>query len=176
MTPEEKERMKESEKLRAFLAEFHRGELGSDELWQSLKGSRPPLLREAQLKLIDSISLADSPSEFQKRRDGVLAIETLKEEQNTSMAEQALASIGAVQERSKEGIAQAYDRFMAEVERNPQLRTKQIHQGQGTMIVQLTTEEAVQQLPEWRHFVSEHEKEYRQEFAKLIEKLELELK
>jgi len=44
------------------------------------------------------------------------------------------------------------------------------------MIVQLGVDEAIKQLPQWRDFLSEQEKRYTQEFAKLAEKLKRELR
>jgi DNA-directed RNA polymerase subunit L len=81
-----------------------------------------------------------------------------------------------LQKRHKAEVEQAYNSIKAEVERNPQLRVKQVQQGQNTMMVQLSVDEAIKQLPQWRDFLSEQEKVYTQEFAKLTEKLKSELK
>jgi hypothetical protein len=43
-------------------------------------------------------------------------------------------------------------------------------------MVQLSVDEAIKQLPQWRDFVSEQEERYGQEFANLIEKLKRELR
>jgi len=133
-------------------------------------------MREAQMRLIDSLSFGSTPIELQRKRDGILAIETLKEEQNTSTVELNLNLMEELQKRYKAEIEQAYSNIKAEVERNPQLRVKQVQQGQNTMIVQLGVDEAIKQLPQWRDFLSEQEKRYTQEFAKLAEKLKRELR
>jgi hypothetical protein len=73
-------------------------------------------------------------------------------------------------------IEQAYNGIRAEVERNPRLRVKQVQQGQNTMVIQLTVDEAIKQLPQWRDFLSNQEKRYSQEFAKVMEKSKRELK
>lgn len=44
------------------------------------------------------------------------------------------------------------------------------------MVVQLSIDEAIKQLPQWRDFLSDQEKTYSQEFAKVMEKLKRELK
>jgi hypothetical protein len=44
------------------------------------------------------------------------------------------------------------------------------------MVVQLTVDEAIKQLPQWQDFLSNQGKRYSQEFAKLREKLKRELK
>lgn len=181
-TPEEKERMRDQEKIKSLLAEFYKGELDPNDLWRRLKEeNKPYLLKEAQLRLIDSLSLGSSPVELQKRREGILAIETLKEDQNTSMIELNLNSIEGLQKRAKEEMEQVYNNLKAQVERNPQLRVRQqqvrTQQGQQmTMISELTVDEAIKQLPQWQQFQAEYNKRYSQEFAKVIEKLKEEVR
>ena len=177
LTAEEKEKMVDDEKVNSLLSEFYLGQIDSDNLWKKLKEeSKPSLLREAQVRLIDSLSFGSTPIELQRKRDGILAIETLKEEQNTSTVELNLNLMEDLQKRYEAEIEQAYSSIKAEVERNPQLRAKQVQQGQNTMMVQLSIDEAIKQLPQWRDFLSEQEKRYSQEFTKLMEKLKRELK
>ena len=177
LTAEEKEKMVDDEKVNSLLSEFYLGQIDSDNLWKKLKEeSKPSLLREAQVRLIDSLSFGTTPIELQRKRDGILAIETLKEEQNTSTVELNLNLMEDLQKRYEAEIEQAYSSIKAEVERNPQLRAKQVQQGQNTMMVQLSIDEAIKQLPQWRDFLSEQEKRYSQEFTKLMEKLKRELK
>jgi hypothetical protein len=177
LTAEEREKMADAEKVNSLLSEFYVGQIDSDNLWRKLKDEgKPSLLREAQVRLIDSLSFGNTPVELQRKRDGILAIETLKEKQNTSIVELNLNLMEDLQKRHKAEIEQAYNSIKAEVGKNPQLRVKQVQQGQNTMMVQLSVDEAIKQLPQWRDFVSEQEKRYSQEFAKLIEKLKRELR
>jgi len=177
LTQEEKEKMIDSEKVNSLLSEFYQGQIDPESLWKRLKEEgKPSLLREAQIKLVDSLSFGSTPAELQRKRDGILAIETLKEEQNTSIVELNLNLIEDLQKRYRAEIEQAYNGIKAEVERNPQLRVKQVQQGQNTMIIQLSVDEAIKQLPQWRDFLSDQEKRYSQEFAKVMEKLKRELK
>jgi len=177
LTQEEKEKMVDSEKVNSLLSEFYQGQIDPESLWKRLKEEgKPSLLREAQIKLVDSLSFGSTPADLQRKRDGILAIETLKEEQNTSIVELNLNLIEDLQKRYRAEIEQAYNGIKAEVERNPQLRVKQVQQGQNTMIVQLSIDEAIKQLPQWRDFLSSQEKRYNQEFTEVIEKLKRELK
>ena len=177
LTQEEKERMVDSEKVNSLLSEFYQGQIAPENLWKRLKEEgKPSLLREAQRRLIDSLSFGSTPSELQRKRDGILAIETLKEEQNTPVVELNLNLMEDLQKRYRAEIEQAYNGIRAEVARNPQLRVKQVQQGQNTMVVQLSVDEAIKQLPQWQDFLSDQEKRYSQEFAKVMEKLKRELK
>ncbi len=177
LSQEEREKMVDSERVNSLLSEFYQGQIDSESLWKRLKEEgRPSLLREAQIRLIDSLSFGSTPAELQRRREGILAIETLKEEQNTSIVELNLTMMEDLQKRYRAEVEQAYNSIRAEVEKNPQLRVKQIQQGQSTMIVQLSVDEAIKQLPQWGDFLSNQERRYNQEFAKVMDKLKRELK
>jgi hypothetical protein len=130
LTPEEKEKMVDSDKVDSLLSEFYQGQIDSESLWKRLKEEgKLFLLRKAQMKLIDSLSLGTTPVELQRKRDGILAIETLKEEQNTSIVELSLNLVKDLQKRYRAEIEQAYNSIRTEVEGNPQLRVKQVQQG-----------------------------------------------
>jgi len=180
VTPEEKERMKDLDRLTSLLSGFYKDDLDSEGLWRELKGYRDKgkgyLLKEAQMKLLDSLSLGSNAVELRNRRGGILAIETLKEDQNTAMLELSLNSIEGLQKRYKGEMEQAYNNLRAQVEQNPELRMQQVKQGQQTIVVQLTIDETVKTSPQWNNFVANHEKRYRQEFAETIEELKQEMK
>ncbi len=177
LTQEEKEKMADSEKVNSILSEFYQGQIDPESLWKRLKEEgKPSILKESQLKLIDSFSFGSTPAELKRKRDGILAIETLKKQQNTSVIEMNLNLAEKLQKRYQEEIGQAYNGIRAEVESNPRLRLKQVQQGQNTMVIQLSVDEAIKQLPQWRDYLSNQEKRYSQEFAKVIEKLKRELK
>lgn len=177
ITPEEKARIKDLDQLTSLLSGFYKGEITSESLWKELKDYKDKgesyLLKEAQVKLIDSLSMAGDNIELQKRKRGILAIETLKEDQNTATIEQSLDMIEGLRIRQKEEMEQAYNSLKAQVESNPQLRLQQVKQGQ---VMQLTVDEAIKTSPEWNNFVANHEKRYSQEFYKVIQKLKSEVR
>ena len=179
-TPEEKERMRDSELLDSLLSKFYKDELSAEGLWEGLKEykdkGKSHLLKEAQMRLIDSISLESIQVEFQLRREAVLAAESLKEDQNTATLELDLNSLEGLQRRYRDEMHQAYNNLKAQVERNPQLRMQQVKQGETTIVMQLSADEAVKANPEWKNFISYHEKRYSQEFARVMEKLRGEVK
>jgi hypothetical protein len=177
LTQEEKQKMIDSEKVDSILSGFYQGQIDPESLWMRLKEEgKPSLLREAQVRLVDSLNFGITPAELRRKRDAILAIESLKKEQNTSAIELNLRRIEDLQKRHGAEIEQAYNGIRAEVERNPRLRVKQVQQGQNAMVVQLTVDEAIKQLPQWRDFLANQENEYSQEFARVIERLRRELK
>src|SRR3972149_8388219 len=77
-TQEEKDKMINSEKVNSILSEFYQGQIDPESLWKRLKEEgKPSLLRETQVRLVDSLSFGSTPAELQKKRDGILALETL---------------------------------------------------------------------------------------------------
>jgi len=179
ITPEEKERIKASQQLDSILAEFHKGDLGSEGLREELKvykdEGKVSLLEEAQVRLIDSLTLESTTEELQERRAAILAIEILKDRQNTPMLEQRFNSIDTLQARYKSEIQQYYNHLKAQIEKNPQSRMQQVKQGQRTVMMQLSVDEALRINPEWRNFLTTHERGYTQEFAKAVGSLKEQL-
>jgi hypothetical protein len=177
LTREEITKMADSEMVESLLSEFYRGQIDPDSLWSRLKGEgRPSLLREAQTRLVDSLSCGASPEEMHRRSEGILGIETLKDDQDTPVIEAHLKLMDDLQRKYKSEIEQAYNTIRVEVERNPQLRMKQVQQGQRTVLVQMTVDEAIRQLPQWQDYLVQHEGRYGNEYAGVVERLKRELR
>ena len=176
MTAEEKEQLKEQEKIKTILSEYYKDDLDRDGLWKKMKGSKPESLRETQMSLINSLGLNMIPEEFLKRKDGILAIESLKEQQRVSVMEQVLDSIAGIQKEYQEGKEQASEQLREAIESNPQLRMKPVKTPDGRMTFQaaVSVDEAVQ--ARLSEFLAEHEERYEFSFTKLIEKLKWEAK
>ena len=175
LTPEEKERIKDQEKVKSILTEFYKGQIDRDGLWQKLKGVKPFFLKEAQEHLVDSLGLGSTPEEFQLRKDGILAIENLKEKKHIPAIEHTLNSIKTLQEEYREGKERAVDELRAAVESNPQLRVQPVRTPDGRTVYQaaVSVDEAVQ--ARLSEFLSEHEMRYGQQFNRMIEKLRKEV-
>ena len=175
LTPEEKERIKDQEKVKSILAEFYKSQIDRDGLWQKLKGVKLFFLKEAQQHLVDSLGLGSTPEEFQLRKDGILAIENLKEKKHVPAIEQTLNSIKILQKEYSEGKERAAEELKTAVERNPQLRVQPVRTSDGRTVYQaaVSVDEAVQ--ARLSEFLSEHEMRYSQQFNRMIEKLRKEV-
>jgi hypothetical protein len=125
---------------------------------------------------MESVSTGTTEEDLRRRRDGVLAIESLKEQQNTSVLEAGFNSIDALQKMQIEELERAYNEIRGHVEQNPQLRMQQVKQGQQVVMAQLSVDEAVRAIPEWRNFVAQHEAQYSQEFGRLIAQIKEQMK
>jgi hypothetical protein len=174
--PEEKEEMRDREKLRSVLAAFYKGDLKKDEIWEQLKGTRPALLKEAQENMVDSLRIGNMPEEFQMKKDGILAIEALKEKQNMAAIEHSLNSVQKVQREYSDIRQRAVEELRAAIEENPKLRMRPVRTPDGRTVLQATpsVDEAVQ--ARVGEFLTEHEKRYEGVFLKAIERLKKEIR
>ena len=175
LSPEEKEALENKKKLEPLMAGFYREKIKPEELWRKLKGEKPSLLKEAQLNLIDSIKFKLTQEEFQKRKRALLAIESLKKEQKTSIIEQGLNLLENLQKKSDAEKKQAFNEFKKAVEKNPQARMRVIEQGDAKIIAKLSLEEAVMQNPQWKQFLLEFDQNNEEEFVKITEQLKKEI-
>ena len=175
LTSEEKGELKDREKLRSVLAAFYRREVSAEGMWQTLKGMRLSLLREAQQNMADSLRLSNLPEELQLRAEGILAIEALKEEQDMAAVEHSLHTIGQVQREYAEQKERAMAELRAAVEGNPQLRVRHVRGPDGRVLqAAMSVDEAIQM--RMAEFLAEHEKRYEDMFSKVMERLKKELK
>jgi hypothetical protein len=175
LTLEEKEKIKDREKVKSILSEFYKSQIDRDGLWQKLKGVKPSLLKDAQQHIVDSLGLGSIPEEFQLRKDGILAIENLKEKKHIPAIEHTLNSIKTLQEEYREGKERAAEELREAVERNPQLRLQPVRTPDGRTVYQaaVSVDEAVR--ARLSEFLSEHEMRYSQHFNRMIEKLRKEV-
>ncbi|MEJ2695866.1 MAG: hypothetical protein P8013_04390 [Candidatus Sulfobium sp.] len=175
LTPEEKERIRDREKIRSVLAAFYKGELKRDDLWEKLKGSRPSLLSEAQRSMADSLRLGILKEEFQLRREGILAIEALKENKNAAAVENASNMLEKVCREYRQIQEQAAREMRAAVEQNPQMRMRPVRTADGRTVLQpsLSVDEAVQE--RLAQFLEDNEKRYVEMFAGGVERLKSEM-
>lgn len=171
LTPEEKERIKAEEKIKSLLAKYYKGQISSDDLWQKLKGNKSSTLREAQSILINSLSFQNSTDEYQIRKNAILAIETLKEDQNIPSIESTLNEVNLLKKEYQKKKDEIENILRKEIKKNPKARIKTIKQGDRLAIIQLSIEEALQENIEWKNFITKHEEEYNKKFKSIIEKL-----
>jgi hypothetical protein len=171
LSNEEKEKIKEEDAVKAILGEFFQGRIDSNGLWQRMKDVKRPLLRTAQMQLIDSLGLGNAQIELQRKKEGILAIETLKEKPKTALIDSTLNTI--------EELAKEYDRMKKnllddlrrQIEANPQWRMQPVktQDGKTVMKVAASVDEAAQ--ARFAEGLSAHDAEFSNKFSVLIEEL-----
>jgi len=172
LSEEEKQRMKDTQQLDVLVADYFKGDLSGDGFWQKLQEYKArgsvDVLKAAQIKLIDTLRLGSNGEELAKRREGVLAIESLKDDKDMAIYEQGFDAIVGLQQQHSAEMQQVYDALKAQVEQDPNLRMQQIQQGGQTVRVQLGVDDAVKMNPQYKSFLVQHEAKYTEAFVQLI--------
>jgi hypothetical protein len=171
LSSEEKELIKDEERVMSILSAFYKGTIDSNRLWQQLKGTRYEMLRTAQKSMIDTLSLGSATEELRIKKQGIVAIETLKPDPQTAVIEPILHEIEDLQREYETMKKQVAEDLKKQIEMHPQLRMKPVKTPDGKTVMQMSVsvDEAVK--TRLAEYLSEHEKQYSQEFTGIIEEL-----
>jgi hypothetical protein len=175
LSPEEKERIRRSSELDSLLSQYFKGDVSSDDLWIELKSLKEQcsesIVKEAQIKLVDTLHLQMSQEDFEQRRSAVLALETIKSEGKYSSLELVLNSIEALRQKYTRTKEQAYQQLKASIE--PQLKaiTEQAIK-QGLKIdIESSLDANIKNSPQWKDFISKHERTAGEMFNSYVNRL-----
>jgi hypothetical protein len=171
LSNEEKEKIKEEDAVKAILGEFFQGRTDSNGLWQRIKDVKRHLLPTAQMQLIDSLGLGNAQIELQRKKEGILAIETLKEKPKTALIESTLNAIEELVKEYDQMKKNLLDDLRKQIEANPQWRMRPVktQDGKTVMKVAASVDEAAQ--ARFAEALSAHDAEFSNEFSVLIEEL-----
>ncbi len=82
--------------IRPILSKFFQDKIDADGLWEEFKDSEEDRLAEAQRMIVSSLGLNSNQQEIKLRKEGLMAIEDLKEEPNPSELDQLMAKVDQV--------------------------------------------------------------------------------
>jgi len=172
LTPEEKQRIKDNEVLGGLVVDYFKGDLSTDDLWQKLKvykdEGRTAVLKDVQIKIMDSIRFGTGDEELASEKKGLLAIESLKDQPDMALLEQGFDAIANLKRQYNEEKKQVYQAIKSQVEQNPDLRMQQVQQGGQRIVMQLGVEDAIKMNPQYKNFLAQHETKYSQAFTEMI--------
>ena len=175
LSPQEKEKTKQSTKLDSLLSQYFRGTVTSEGLWKELNSlkehSSESIVKEAQNKLIDTLRLQMNQTDFDQRRSAILAIETMKGEGKYSTLELAINSIGTLRQEYAQARDQTYEQLKTALENQFQTVAQQVIKQGLKVDVESSIEANVKNSPQWKAFTAEHEKSYGEMFNNNIAKL-----
>jgi len=175
LSPEENENMMRSSSLDSMLSQYFKGVISSEELWKELKALRDQsgesIAKEAQNKLIDTLRLQMNQADFEQRRSAILAIETMKEDGKYTTLELISNSIESLRQKYQQQKEQAYKQLKAAVERQLQAATQQALKQGMHIDMESSLEANVKASPQWKDFISSHDKANEEIFNSYIDKL-----
>jgi len=175
LSQEEKERMKRSGELDSVLSQYFKGDLSSEDLWKRLKALNEQtgelIAKEAQSKLVDTLRLQMSQQDFDQRRQAILAIETIKTEGKYSSLELVLNSIETLRQKYTQLKEQTYQQLKGAVESHLQTVARQAMRQGMKIDMESSVDANVKNSPQWKQFISQHEKANEETFRGYITKL-----
>ena len=179
LSQEEKDRLKNSEGLTQLLSDYFTDKLSPEDLWMTLKGykdeGKESMIREAQLSLANALALESSDLDFERYRNGILAVETLKGQGQYLDLERNLNSIQSLRHQYREEKGRAFKALKANIEKQIEMAARQMAQQTGNkqlaVDIQGSAEATVRNSHQWKDFVSRHEREYSWEFKNRLAKL-----
>ena len=171
LSKEEKEKIKEEAAVKAILGEYFQVRIDSNGLWQRMKDVKRPLLGMAQMQLIESLGLGNAQIELQRKKEGILAIETLKEQPKTALIESTLNALEGLMKEYDQMKKDLLDDLRKQIEANPQMRMQPVKTPDGKTVMKLTAsvDEAAQ--ARFAEVLSAQDAEFSNEFSALIEEL-----
>jgi hypothetical protein len=171
LSKEEKEKIKEEAAVKAILGEYFQVRIDSNGLWQRMKDVKRPLLGMAQMQLTESLGLGNAQIELQRKKEGILAIETLKEQPKTALIESTLNALEGLMKEYDQMKKDLLDDLRKQIEANPQMRMQPVKTPDGKTVMKLTAsvDEAAQ--ARFAEALSAQDAEFSNEFSALIEEL-----
>ncbi len=166
------------EELKEIMAPFFKEKMDAEALWHKFEGKENAYLKEAQLMLIESIGLRNSSEQIKRRKEAVVAVESLKKSGNTTFFEKQFTQAQSLQQQYQtqkkqldEQVKQHLEQAQGQQGQNPLAAAAQSGnrnaEGQNGMNTQMR-----QQLAQK---VSEFQEGYNKRFNKLIKKMKSEI-
>lgn len=162
------------EELKEILGPFFKGKMNAEELWDELQNAEENVLAEAQLMLVESIGLRNSTDQIERRKEAVVALESLRESENSSYFEKAFTQAQSLQQQYEtqkkqldEQVQQAING--AQGQQNPlAAQSGSANEENNGMSSQMQQQIAKK--------LSEFQKSYNQRFDKLVEEIKAKIK
>lgn len=171
LNPQELSEIKQEKKIDSILAKYYKDQIESDELWKVLKGFSNKLLIKAQNNFIQSLTFQNNDYEVEKRKNGILAIENLKEDNQSSDIEIYLEQLKNIRNEFQKNKEKIIENLKAELERDPQKRLQTLQQGNQIVVKQLSLEEALERNTQLKQNLNQLEKQLKEKFNLVKEKL-----
>ncbi|MDM7998917.1 MAG: hypothetical protein QUS33_02660 [Dehalococcoidia bacterium] len=116
--PNEKDLANQGVQVQSSLAQFYAEELDLEGLCKRLESGTVEVIREAQSRLVESLSLSSRPAWFRTTKAAILQLESLKKNQRTKLIEQQLGNIARLQAAYRESLEKALHTATEEENRN----------------------------------------------------------
>jgi len=162
--------------LKPLFAKYYKDKISVEELWEELEDEDEDYLIEAQLMIIESLGLRSSQDEYRNRKKAILAIESLKNSQNTSGIEQTLGNVRQLQQQYNNERERLENQLQKEAEKNTEMQMKPVQTEDGRTVMKLDAGLDQETKKKYNQAISNLESQSDQRFNNLIEELKEKVK
>jgi hypothetical protein len=130
------DKLVKKEEIRPIMADFFKDKLDAEGLWEEIREKEgEDYVTQAQELILDSLGMRTTSDGFEKRKRGVMALESLKEQKNTNIIEQMLNKISELQDQYQNQKESLEERYKQRIEQQSQAQMKpdQTEDGQTVM-------------------------------------------
>ncbi len=174
VSPEE-DTMEIREEIKPVLSRFYKNKIDADQLWEEFNGKNDKFLREAQKMILESLGLRTITEEYEKRKNGLLALESLKENSQSAPLERALKRIKKIQQKHQNDREQLEKQLENHLENNSQMQMKPIQTEDGRTVMKLEAGLDKETQERFNKAISETEAKYSKQFSWFIEDIKQKL-
>ena len=165
------ENLERQDQIKPILSRFFQGKIDAEELWDEFEDKGDSWLLEAQRLMIDSLGLNSNLKEVELRKEGLLALENLKEKSDVSSMEKIMADVKKMVEQYNTEQEKLRERLERMIRNNTsrEMRPMQTEDGRTVMqMVESMDEDTRRQVIKSRQ---EMEKKFQQHWESLKEQL-----
>lgn len=179
LSPEEKERFRLSEEIRFLMSDYFTNKVSIEEMWMQLRKLRDEgkefLIGEAQLRLVNAISLLSNDNDYERCRSALLGCETLKEQNRYQELELHLNTLESLRRKFREERDSTFNSLKSSFRSQVAAAAKQVAEQSGNRNVAVdiegSVEASVKASPQWKEFIEKHEQTYLQRFDECTAKM-----
>ncbi|MDD3640527.1 MAG: hypothetical protein PHQ99_00200 [Atribacterota bacterium] len=171
LSSQEMNEIRQQEKIDRILAKYYKDEIEADDLWRHLKDISNKMLINAQNNFLQSLTFQSNEFEIEKRKNGILAIENLKNDNLTSDIEFSFEQLAKIRTEFKKNKEQLMQILREELERDPQRRFQTFQQDGQIVVKQLSMEEAMEQDEQLKKNLKQLEIQFSKKYNTVKEKI-----
>lgn len=171
LSSQEMNEIRQQEKIDRILAKYYKDDIEADDLWRHLKDISNKMLINAQNNFLQSLTFQSNEFEIEKRKNGILAIENLKNDNLTSDIEFSFEQLAKIRTEFKKNKEQLMQILREELERDPQRRFQTFQQDGQIVVKQLSMEEAMEQDEQLKKNLKQLEMQFSKKYNTVKEKI-----
>ncbi|MCK9356219.1 MAG: hypothetical protein M0R22_03595 [Dehalococcoidia bacterium] len=161
LTTAEQQTLQQEKEVEAALSAYYLGAVDAEGLWQQVKALTAThgaeAVKQAQARMLQTLRLQMADEDFEKRKSGLLALESLKKNGKHSAIELLLGSIVSLRRRYNEVKQQAYEQLRGQVEAQLNAAGEQARRKGAFVDTAGAVDATIKASPDWRDFMTRHD-------------------